>query len=41
MIDYENELDETTLKLLDKICAGVEVPSEEEENEVLDYQDSK
>ena len=41
MIDEDkNELDEVTLRLLDKICAGVEIPSDEEVEETLDYQDS-
>lgn len=36
----EEEIEEArTRKLLDKICEGVEIPSDEEVEETLDWQD--
>ena len=41
MFDEDNnELDEVTRRLLNKVCAGVEIPSDEEVEETLDCQDS-
>ena len=41
MFDEDNnEIDEVTRRLLDKVCTGVEIPSDEEVEETLDYQDS-
>lgn len=36
--EHYNEEDATTKRLLDSICEGVELPSEEEEQEALDNQ---
>jgi hypothetical protein len=39
MFNEENEQDEQTKKLLDAICENVIVPSEDEEQETLDWQE--
>jgi len=40
MFNEENEQDEQTKKLLDAVCEGVELPSEDEENETLEWQEN-
>tara|TARA_B100001123_G_C14925297_1_gene873426 strand:- start:127 stop:252 length:126 start_codon:yes stop_codon:yes gene_type:complete len=36
--DYYNEEDAATRRLLEAVCLGVNVPTNEEEQEVADYQ---
>ena len=38
--DNWNEQDAATLRLLDLVCEGVEVPTEDEETDTLDKQSS-
>jgi len=40
MFNEEQEQDEQTKKLLDSICKGVVLPSEDEVQETLDWQEN-